>query len=254
MESETIICTKCKKEKSLEEFYNKKRGSYKKRTVCKECHREFGKKYNKKWRDDNPEYKKNRRQKLRSGEIPYKKINEKKCPGCKIVKPVDKWGKNTGNVDGLQDACVECQNKRNNKRVKERRKIDPLFKLRLDITNALKYGLRNISALKNNRSTLKLINTTIEQFENHFIKLINKPCPVCNRQWDNTFEMDHIVPQCLARKGEEQDVFNLNQLYNLRMTCRKCNRDKASKIPTVYDSRLNYLVKTTLQHNKKELQ
>jgi hypothetical protein len=36
---------------------------------------------------------------------------EKKCSGCKIVKPHDKFSKDDSKTDGLQDKCKECRNK-----------------------------------------------------------------------------------------------------------------------------------------------
>ena len=39
----------------------------------------------------------------------------KKCPGCKLEKPLNQYGKNKSRKDGLQRECKECCNKHNKK-------------------------------------------------------------------------------------------------------------------------------------------
>ena len=61
-------CTKCKKPKEPTEFtkdYSKSRREY--LTVCKQCHKEYRKKYSNKWRKDNPDKVKHNYIKLRYG-------------------------------------------------------------------------------------------------------------------------------------------------------------------------------------------
>jgi len=42
------------------------------------------------------------------------------------------------------------------------------------------------------------------------------------------YEIDHIIPISLAKT--ENDVIRLNQLNNLRLICKNCNRNKRDKI------------------------
>lgn len=247
----TKVCTKCGKEKELDWFHKDKSIKSGLRSQCKDCLKKWGRK----WREDSQ--KKIKKDQKIWREDDKGKTKWKVCVSCKEKKSLDQFSKDKTQKDELCIHCKVCvkrwgrkwrsNNKdKSNRRARERRKTDPLYRLRTNISTTLNFTFKNMGILKTCPSKLDMLNITIEQFETHFIKLINQPCPVCGCEWDNTFEIDHIIPQSLARKDDiqkgEYDVINLNQLYNLRMTCSNCNMKKGNKIPKVYDPRLQYLI------------
>lgn len=66
---------------------------------------------------------------------------------------------------------------------------------------------------------------------NHLSKYLDKPCKECGVITLNlrTATIDHIVPVSIA--NGIQDIFELNQINNLRLICKSCNSRKGSKLP-----------------------
>jgi len=94
-------CSKCKEEKSYDEFYKDKRrkdGFYHRCKICtseanknsRNKNKDKAKEDNKKWREDN-------------------EINKKKCSKCKVIKKIEYFHKNNYKKDGYSSQCVICQ-------------------------------------------------------------------------------------------------------------------------------------------------
>ena len=92
------VCTKCKKDKPLDEFYNTKYGLYGKLAKCIECCKEDGKLERAKRKKNKPEQ--------------YIPKDMQKCTGCKKIKPVSEYHKNSYAVQGISCRCKECVNKK----------------------------------------------------------------------------------------------------------------------------------------------
>ena len=90
-------CTKCKKEKNINEF-NKNISSedgleYRCRVCRKEDHQKYGERQKLYWQTHNP----------------YKEKLEKICNICKQTFPIKQFVKNSLNKDGLSRYCKRCQ-------------------------------------------------------------------------------------------------------------------------------------------------
>lgn len=118
------------------------------------------------------------------------------------------------------------------KKRKERRKTDIIFKLKTSVTNLIRASFKRTNTQKNN-NTIKILNCTIEEFK---IYIESKFEPWMN--WDNygvynpkgkrTWNIDHIIP--LASAETVDDVIKLNNYTNLRPLCSFENLIKFNKI------------------------
>ncbi len=124
----TKRCSKCGREKPLEEYHRQPTGRHGRRADCKSC----AAARSRKWRADNPEtarasvrawterHKESvasrakdryrlKREKLglrKRGEKAF--VTEKRCSACGQVKPASEFGTRQKNRDGLQGKCKLC--------------------------------------------------------------------------------------------------------------------------------------------------
>ena len=93
------ICTKCNKEKELEEFYNSKTGKYGKMAICKLCDN---------WRKTTYLRNKSSGNKCNTLDARANRINDLKyCPKCKQTKDIKEFYKTKHNK-GRASQCIEC--------------------------------------------------------------------------------------------------------------------------------------------------
>jgi len=117
-----------------------------------------------------------------------------------------------------------------NKYVINKRKTDPIFRLRRNISKGLWAALQNIGSNKNEQSTMSLLGFTKEELGQKLLPYLYRPCDRCkNVELTNeNSHMDHILPLSLAQTKEE--IIYLNQLHNLRLICKTCNLKKRDNI------------------------
>jgi len=171
----------------------------------------------------------------------------RKCSSCKEIKSLNSF-KNPSNY-----YCIPCKNnydkaytKANYVRktidknlpsvksgeyykeyIKQRLKIDPLFKIKHNLTTKICSTFKKKKVYKNNK-TLDILGCTFEQLKQHIesqfepwmswdnmgTKIVSSP----NIMWD----IDHIIPLCSAKN--EDDIKQLNHYTNLRPLCSYNNR------------------------------
>jgi hypothetical protein len=190
------ICIKCNFEKELSEFYFRK-DSGKYRNDCKDCLNLRGKNR----RKENPD-------------------------NLKIY--LKEWRKNNPDYNSVY--CKEWRVKnigydRNYR--KNRREIDPLFKLSQSIRQTVCNSFRYSSFRKNNK-TSNILGCSYEVFKLHLENLFEDWM-----NWDNKglyngelnygWDIDHIIP--LSSAKTEEDIYKLNHYSNLQPLCSKVNRD-----------------------------
>jgi hypothetical protein len=210
----TKICTCCKKEKELTiEFfsiYNKKMrdGSYKKyfRIYCKECKRAKDRQRN----INNPEYMKNynalETTKQKKKEWQDKNYNyEDKKEYCHNYYETHKEEiKKTWSTPEFKER------KRIYKR--NRRKNDPIFRMRENISNAILKALRKSKSSKGGQSILQYLEYTINQLKEHLEKQFDD-----KMNWENYgiyWHIDHIIPQSILPYSSMQDE-NFKKCWSL---------------------------------------
>ena len=116
-----------------------------------------------------------------------------------------------------------------NKRIKERKATEPLFKLKTNIRSLIRETI-NSKGYKKKTKSKTILGCTFDKFKEHIESQFE---PWMN--WDNygnpkdgifekdkTWDIDHIIP--ISSASTEQDVINLNHYTNLKPLCSYINR------------------------------
>ena len=116
---------------------------------------------------------------------------------------------------------------RKNELDKERKKTDPLYKLKANLRSGILKAFTRIKVRKNNK-TVQILGCTYEQFKQHiesqFKDWMNwNNHGLYNGELDYGWDVDHIEP--ISNAITEDDVIRLSHYTNLRPLCSKVNRD-----------------------------
>jgi hypothetical protein len=176
----------------------------------------------------------------------------KKCSKCKIEKDLVDFHRCKAKPDGYISQCKDCRNiglskhkdliylrskeyyVNNKKKIlnqinirnKERRSIDPKFKLICNIRSLVNNSFRKNNSLKITK-TQNILGCSFQEFKTY---LESKFEPWMN--WDNRgqyngefnygWDLDHIIPISSANSIEE--VIKLHHYTNFQPLCSKINR------------------------------
>ena len=172
-------CTKCKEVKSLDEFYNSKGGKDGRSTWCKSCFKEYRNKNKEKLSQIAKKYYKyNREDKLKK----CKEYREKNKEKLRI-----KYKKYLDNNKGYHL-----------KYKKLRRKTDPFFKLRLNISSNIERSLS-----KNGYSKKTKTYNMLKCEYTFFMEWLNGLASNGYTYGIGNLHLDHVVPISLAETEEE---------------------------------------------------
>ena len=195
----TKICTKCKEEKELFEFYVRKDSVNGFRNECKQCISKKGKIYrennkekrkisNEKWRQENKSY-------LKKCQKEYYKNNRE----CFLEKAKEYASKHKKEKKEYDEKYIKKNKKKKIKKkkenFKERIKNDTQFRLRLNFSSLVRTKLRRRLLTKEGKSTFDFLPYTVDELKIH---LENQFEPWMN--WDNWsnkpgyWTIDHIKP------------------------------------------------------------
>jgi hypothetical protein len=188
---EKKICSKCKVEKDISNFYSDKRKSDGLYSQCKEC-----------FLEKNNSYKQNNKEKIKSKRKDYYQSNK-----SIEIERVKLWQKNNKN--------------KITKRFMLKYNTDILFKLSHNLRRRINQYL-----IKKNKSTLKILGCTPiflkEYLEQKFTE---------GMSWDlmgKYIHIDHIIP--LSSAKTEEEVYKLCHYTNLQPLWAKDNLTKSDKI------------------------
>lgn len=226
------LCKKCNTDYPVEEFktLNGKRGF----VHCASCRAKTA-------------YQKTGKPSGRVSQIQIGQMFE--CKKCRISKPftIEFFSKDPTKCHGLQYRCRECKiqysfeynrlhpekrtkyNPVTRKAWRERRKDEPVFKLKRNINRLISQGLRANGHRKNSR-TAEILGCSLEEFKIHLESLFEP-----GMTWDNygkgldKWNVDHHYPQSAAKTEEE--VLKLNHYTNLRPMWESKNKEKHDHIP-----------------------
>ena len=106
-------------------------------------------------------------------------------------------------------------------------KSDALFKLSTRIRNAISKAIKSKGFTKN-KKTIEMLGCSFEEFktylESKFETWMNwSNYGKYNGELNFGFDIDHIIPLCVAKTEEE--IIKLNHYTNLQPLCSKVNRD-----------------------------
>lgn len=159
----------------------------------------------------------------------------KKCTKCKVEKPFGEFYKEKAGKYGLRSKCKFCmqeyrkewrkqnQTKRN-EQIRERRKKDPLYKLKNNLRGRTYKAFRNKGYSKDTK-TKEMLGVEWEVLKQHIQKQFTKGMNWSNQgQW----HIDHIIPLASART--EEQLKKLCHYTNLQPLWAKENLSKSDKI------------------------
>lgn len=247
----TKKCRTCGEEKPLDEF--RIRGdSGKRRTECKSCSSKYLKKYrsknkqriselNKRWRNEH-------KNKLSEYQLNWQRSNRVKCRAYNKKssqnmteeqkarrrelerKYREIWNQNPDYVEKRR-AWNRESTKRRRKKItayeEDRKKIDPVFKLKKQIRNEIRMSF-NRRGFRKSARTEEIVGCTRDFFvkylkqtwlDEYGVEWTGQPCHI-----------DHIVPLATAKK--EEDIVHLCHYTNLRLLTPKDNMEKSDKLIT----------------------
>jgi len=217
------FCPTCKETKELSKFNKNKTRKDGLQRECRECcHQHHNKHYHSK---KSPRLKEN----LKEG--------HKICTSCKQELLLENFNKQKGGRFEKSSECKSClkirnKNWRNNGGkqweldwVKNKKKIDPIFKLKYLIRLRINEVLKRNNITKKH-SGLKYLGCSPEIYKSH---LENQFTPEMN--WDNHgiyWEVDHILPLNLIEK--EEDCYKYFHYSNTQPLTISENRIKGHRI------------------------
>lgn len=231
----SIICSKCFVSKTENEFYLRP-DTNKRETWCKDCKKDYNRNYRKinakniskkqkiyvnenkikitntrqKWEDKNKEKIKNNKQQYYIDNKDEIKISQKIYhENNKIdIASYQKEYQNN-NKDKLRTY--------KNTYIKQRKLYDPAFKIRLDISKLISYGLKITNSSKNGESILKYLTYSIKKLKEHLESQFESWMTWDNwgiydqNTWDDndsstwTWQIDHIIPHSTFKYTSMED-------------------------------------------------
>jgi hypothetical protein len=228
------FCIKCNIEKEDIDFESS-------RNQCKQCMSKYRKIYNKnnkeKIKQQQKEYNKLNKEKLK---ILRKKYSENNKEAIRLIrKEYKKANKEQISNSGKQYYKLNKTKirKRQNLNQNKRRKKDPSFGIRSDISRAINKRLKSLSASKNGQSCIKYVPYTIQELKEHLEKQFEPWMNWGNRGkynskiWDDndqstwTWQIDHIKPHATFHytSMEDHEFQYCWALSNLRPLSAKQN-------------------------------
>jgi hypothetical protein len=224
-------CTSCQIEKDISEFGIKNR-KYPNGTIkvvlsiyCRECEKLKAKQ----WRANHPEQTAayNAREDVKIKKKEWEEINASYEDRKEYFQQYYE-----NNIETFKDRSQTTQFKETKRKYKKnKRNIDPIFRVRENISNAILKALKKGKSDKAGQSIMQFLGYTITDLSDHLEKQFND-----KMTWDNYgiyWHIDHIIPQSdLSFKSMKDENFNKCwSLNNLRPLEAKQNiKDGATRI------------------------
>lgn len=208
-----IKCSDCKKWKQLSNFSSNKHRRLKKSNICKECsYKRF-----RLWIKKNPE-------KILENKIKTK--DQRKKYNKRYIKENKETIKKRNHEYYLKHKEEYLKRGRENKKKQYYNNLN--FRLSSLLRQTITRTFKKMNIKKTNR-TFELLNYSKLELVNHLSKFLNNPCEICKKTIlinfpKANYDIEHIIPICSAKSKE--DIIKLNQLNNLRLLCKKCNKNK----------------------------
>ena len=145
------------------------------------------------------------------------------CPSCNILLEKDKFYKNKIQPSGLTSVCKSCKNKKE----KEKRNNNSTYKLRTNISRAIRKMLKGN---QKSSSCMSHLPFTLSQLKQHLEYHFDE-----NMNWQNYgsyWHVDHIYPHSLLQYDsmEHENFAKAWDLKNLRPLEKMENIKKSNKI------------------------
>lgn len=239
------VCSKCKIDKDINQ-YNKKKGnkdglSY----YCKECVSVENKLYKEKkrdiYREKSKEYYSDNKEYFKQKNKEYYEMNKEKfsitnkdyynnnkeyfVKKSKEYRFNNQHKLNLYNKEYIKLYYSKDENKlKKSEYIKNKKKIDPVYKLTTIIRSAINYSLKKNGK---NDKTIEILGCTYEYFKIYIESKFEDWMNWENHGMYNGFsnygwDIDHIIP--LSSGETEDDIIRLNHYTNLQPLCSYTNR------------------------------
>ena len=187
-------------------------------------------------------------------------MEEKHCGKCDTWKPLEAYGKHKGKWDNLHAACKACENARAKKQQRElmqteegreriraigrkaakkrqmngktnayhrkRRKNDPTYRLRCNLSTNISMGLKRQGIRKKPGKTKEFLDCSYAELMDHLESLFQ---PGMTREnYGKVWHDDHIVPRA-AFGGTREELMIVNWYKNMQPMFAKENLSKGAK-------------------------
>ena len=205
----TKVCTKCKVEKELSDFYKYKRGKYGVMATCKVCKKEYQNEYAQKNKEvvlqRKKEYRQNNREEILQKNKEYYQQNREQR-----IQYQKEYDQRPENKERIKQYKKEHQNEYR----KERYNSDTNYKITVNLRNRLRDALKgkNKSA-----SILELLGCSIEFLKEYLASQFQE-----GMSWDNysfdVWHIDHIRPCAsfdLTDPEQQKQCFHYTNLQPL---------------------------------------
>jgi len=234
---EKKICSKCKEEKEVCEFYNNKSKFDGKRPECKVCSNEQSTLYNRKnkekvngikqkYVDNNKEKVKQSKKEWFDKNTEYKKEHYIKNTNHILEKSKKYYNDNREKIIEYNKKYVKTNKEIINKKNKIKYDTDVLYKLKLSMRARLNSFLKTRQIKKQNK-TFDIIGCIPEYLKEHIENQF-----VDNMCWENYglygWHIDHIIP--LSSANTEEEMYKLCHYTNLQPLWAEDNLRKSNKI------------------------
>jgi hypothetical protein len=148
----------------------------------------------------------------------------RECKTCKTTKSLTEFVTH-GTI--WKRTCKKCDNERRKQTLYARRKVDPLFRLKESVAQAIRTTLKHN---KDNKPTFSHLPYTKEELKLHIEKQFDE-----HMSWDNYgsyWHLDHIIPQDALPYDsfEHPNFLKCWELNNLQPLEAKANIRKGNKI------------------------
>ena len=219
------LANKLWREKNKEIIKEKKKEYYgKNKEIIKEKKKEYRENNLESIKDTKKEYYKNNK------EIIIEKVKDYREDNLESIKEYQrKYRENNKN----KAKEYQLNNKdRNNQRKRERKKNDPLFKLKENMRSSISNAIKSRGYIKESR-TYEILGCSYEDFKEYIESFFVEDRAWMN--WDNygnpkdgifepnkSWDIDHIIP--LVSETSEKEILELNHYTNLQPLCSYFNR------------------------------
>ena len=218
---ETKVCTKCKEEKELSEFYKNKSKKCGLERGCKSCKAVYDKEYSKnnkeKIKQRGRDYREKNKDKLKERRKKYHEANKE----TENKKSSEYYAKNKEKIS-LQSKHYRNKNRdRRKKYIREytydKSQNDTLFKLKENIKCLIRNSVKYKGFSKNTK-TANILGCDYEEFKNYL-----EDNPYGFTIEDEGLDLDHIIPVSTAETEEE--IHELNHYTNFQLLPSEYNRN-----------------------------
>jgi len=153
----------------------------------------------------------------------------KKCSKCGEIKALESFPKQKGHKDGRHSNCKQCRSEYDRSRYDSKERSEAYYanhEVEKEARKEYYFNNKQDYYVRKAKRRAKQLDRTPSWLTEHdllHIKCIYSVCDMLNREGNEPYEVDHIVPL------QGKNVCGLHVPWNLRVVTRTENRSKGNK-------------------------